>query len=495
MSTNKIQIKIKNERGNFPTTAYPLHVLFTAMDCAGPAKSLLNTSMPLASFPTLVADSVKGGRLYIGCGPLPSKTKAGADGANQPVPNSRQYYGWIEFSCFGTDDSVFINLSNVDQTGLPLALSGLDKKGNPWTVGYKESNNDLLHDLKGVSKKTAHIEADTENSTINKVLAPNKVPDAYAPLDAYRDSLINGRGGVGAKVTSTSDVAVKSTGPIVFTGSFHPPQTVNNYVLTMKGTNGMYFRIKQDQLLTKNLYQCDGGTIYYANAPDLPYASNCFPQNNTDISNVQRKIPNSLFRNICIGFNEGYFTPAGENNTVNFCLNDPFTGGLGNPYARILHEESNSYGYPYADSNLKVLMNGNLSEEIQLTILPDDKAEGYNANAQSQNNYPLISKYHMAFGAGSDVGGPVTIGKCRYISSENYAGFLPIVSQWTKIVFNDPNHFIWFKTDGSVPDKDAVKCGSYAMGFNPNEIDGVTNFAFGPVTAATFAGKTAPGIP
>lgn len=491
MTNQKIQINIRNERGDSPSSKYPLNILFTADECSGCAEKQINQSLPLSKFSSLSAKSVEGGRIYIGCGKLPSKGQKDPNGGDQPNPNSNQYFGWIEFSCLETDDSVFINLSNVDQTALPLTLSGIDHKGEPWKVGYKVPNSNLLDKLKQVANTSAQIEANTETGSITKVLAPNKKPQAYPSYDSYIKSLINAN----AKITSTSDVAEETVGPILFSGNFHSPETGEQYILTLKGSNGMYFRIKEDQFVTTYLYQCDGGTIYYAKEKDLPYEEHCFSQNDNNKDHKERNIHNSLFRNLCIGINEGYFTPTGENNTVNFCLEDPFASGQGNPYARILYENTNSYGFPYADSNLKVLMTSKLGAPIEMTILPDNKAADYNADAENQNNYPLISQYHMAFGADSDVGGPVTIGKCRYIKSENYSGFLPIVSEWTKIIFNNPEYYIWFKNDGSVPLEKSVVFGEYAMGFVSSTINGVNNYTFASITEATFAGKTAPPKP
>ena len=60
-----------------------------------------------------------------------------------------------------------------------------------------------------------------------------------------------------------------------------------------------------------------------------------------------------------IGINEGYFSmtnPANNDNSM-FPGLVPFATGDGNQYAQVIHEGSNSYGFPYADSNLKVLSN------------------------------------------------------------------------------------------------------------------------------------------
>jgi len=42
-----------------------------------------------------------------------------------------------------------------------------------------------------------------------------------------------------------------------------------------------------------------------------------------------------------------------------------------------MHETSNSYGFPYADSNLKTLLVAAIDTPITLTILKDDESGGY----------------------------------------------------------------------------------------------------------------------
>ena len=46
-------------------------------------------------------------------------------------------------------------------------------------------------------------------------------------------------------------------------------------------------------------------------------------------------------------------------------------------YAQIIHETSNSYGFPYADSNLKTLLVAAIDTPIAVTILKDDESGGY----------------------------------------------------------------------------------------------------------------------
>src|SRR5271166_63081 len=65
----------------------------------------------MAGGDSLSAEVLDSCRLYVGYGVLPAA----------PDPNSAQYYGWIEFSKKEESDGLWINLSNVDIVGLPLA--------------------------------------------------------------------------------------------------------------------------------------------------------------------------------------------------------------------------------------------------------------------------------------------------------------------------------------------------------------------------------------
>ena len=103
------------------------------------------------------------------------------------------------------------------------------------------------------------------------------------------------------------------------------------------------------------------------------------PQNRPDHAGEDRAAvyTNSLFRNLCIGINEGYFTPAGPQRQLDVCIAKPLPERPGNVYAQIIHEASNSYGFPYADANLKTLVVAAVDIPITLTILNDDEAGDY----------------------------------------------------------------------------------------------------------------------
>lgn len=103
------------------------------------------------------------------------------------------------------------------------------------------------------------------------------------------------------------------------------------------------------------------------------------PQNRPDngARDASTVYTNSLFRNLCIGINEGYFTAEGPNDSSKFSSEKPFRNSQGNVYAQILHETSNSYGFPYADANLKTLPVAAIDSPITLIILKDYETGDY----------------------------------------------------------------------------------------------------------------------
>jgi hypothetical protein len=141
-------------------------------------------------------------------------------------------------------------------------------------------------------------------------------------------------------------------------------------ILTIRSDSDT-FQILKSQFSTEYLYRCDGGQVVFNGKNVLQN------QNDQGGSLAPAVYTNSLFRNLCIGINEGYFTAGGANDSSKFSSDKPFQNGQGNVYAQIIHEASNSYGFPYADSNLKTLLVGAIDTPITLTILKDDESGGY----------------------------------------------------------------------------------------------------------------------
>lgn len=301
------------------------------------------------------AEVLEGCRFYVGYGELPSS----------PDPNSNQYYGWIEFSKTSETDGLWINLSNVDIVGLPLALDGVLPTGDAFSLGYKKSVNDIITDLKnnaltGTTPAAAIKQCD--NGSV-KIIAPNIQFPAYRSYQPYLDELAQAQ----AKLTIHTDTP-KHAASKVFTGSFSDTDTI---ISLTDGTDT--FEVLKSQFKTEYLYRCDGGTVIYnGETVDMN-------RNDESGENASAVYTNSVFRNLCTGINEGYFSPTGDNDSSKFLSETPFQGGRGNAYAAIIHEASNSYGYPYADGNLKTLIEAGGESTVTLTIMKDDETGHYSA--------------------------------------------------------------------------------------------------------------------
>ncbi len=300
-------------------------------------------------------------RLYVGYGTQPAN----------PDPNSNQYYGWIEFSRDpSVDKGVWLNLSNVDIVGLPLTLSGKSVSGEPFSLGYKKSVKQIISDIESnaLTSQSPAVVKDCGGGRI-KIVAPNIQFPFYRGYDDYLNTLTT----AGANLTIVTDTPIGGTSK-TFTGSFakgaYQSLADTAPILTIKSGSDT-FQILKSQFTTEYLYRCDGGQIIF-NGQSLP-------QNRNDEkgTNASAVYTNSLFRNLCIGINEGYFTADGTNDSSKFSSDKPFQNGQGSAYAQIIHETSNSYGFPYADSNLKTLLVASIDTPITLTILTDDESGGY----------------------------------------------------------------------------------------------------------------------
>lgn len=427
-----MKLKIVNDR----VDNTELYLLLTGDKISNIKGLTANTSVKLSDFISnnpqmeIDIDSIEGARLYVGYGTFPTD--------NAPIPNGDQYYGWIEFTKKSDGTVVWINLSNVDITGLPIILSGKDSQNQPFTLGYKKSIIDIIAEMKSnalipaTSNNGAYITCATGQI---KVVGPNGKPDSYASYATYISNLASNK----APLVITSDTP-KNGEPKIFTGSFLNAVNDDDPIISLISAQNDTFVVNKSQFTTEICYRCDGGTLLY-NGETVN--QNQSPQLTND-----QLYANSTFRNILIGINEGYFTTSGPNQSIDFPGDIPFATGEGSSYAKILHENSNSYGFPYADSNLKVLITANPSEIITMTICEDNVAKGYNGNTDNSSNQPTTGDFQMGIGAGSGNLGTITIGNWRYLPTPEgaYGGYLPTVNDWTKMYFSGPDTYIWFKT-------------------------------------------------
>lgn len=361
---SKFTFQIVNNRGD----ESQLNLLLTSTSEAGLEGIELGKSTSLADFfsgnpsHSFSAEKLVGSRLYVGYGALPAA----------PDPNSNQYYGWIEFSRNpDADKGVWLNLSNVDIVGLPLTVKGtLADDGHPFSLGYKKSVKDIVADMKtrALTRQDPAVVKDCGGGRI-KIVAPNIQFPFYRGYNHYLNTLTT----AGARPTIQTDTPIGEKSK-TFTGSFakgrYHDLADTSPILTLTAGSDT-FQILKSQFTTEFLYRCDGGSIVFNGAT--------LPQNRPDNSghDASAVYTNSLFRNLCIGINEGYFTADGPNDSTKFSSEKPFGNDQGNVYAQIIHETSNSYGFPYADANLKTLLVAAIDSPIVLTILKDDEAGDY----------------------------------------------------------------------------------------------------------------------
>lgn len=422
---------------------------------------------------TLNIDHAVTARLYIGYGDLPIGNGA------QPAPDSDQYYGWIEFTKDPGQNEVWINLTNVDMVGLPLAVSGTDLQDNAFTLGYKKSTKTIISDLetnvlvRGANAAAVITCALALGKSTSKVVGPNIIPESYPSYDddnGYLTALLKAE----AELTILSDAPVMGESGVLFTGSFREATESDQSVISLTDENGKSFKVMKDQFTTSIIYKGDGGKLVY---DGTTYDQNRTPANDSDSTQAQRNVTNSVFRNLVIGMNEGYFTTDGDNNSINFTYEKPFENDMGSMYAKVLHDSSNSYGFPYADSNLKTLVQASPDHDFTLSILGDDQIFGYDDDSESSENKPGIGQYQFGIGGGSSDLGEVTIGNCRYLpdpTSGAYGGFLPSLNEWVQLHFSGPDKYIWIKTsgDGSVSADGCllVSGGAFTPVFNSNKV-------------------------
>jgi hypothetical protein len=361
---SKFTFKIVNHRGD----ETQLNLLLTVAGGESGLEGIeVGKSTALAEFfsrnmsHSFSAEKLVSCRLYVGYGAMPAN----------PDPNSNQFYGWIEFSRNPEGDKgVWLNLSNVDIIGLPLTLSGKLLNGEPFSLGYKKSVNEIISDIKNralTSQGPAVVKDCGSGRT--KIVAPNIQFPFYRGYNEYLNTLTM----AGADLTILTDTPKDGISK-TFTGSFargkYQALTDGDPILTLKCDSDT-FQILKSQFSTQYLYRCDGGQVVF-NGESVPQN-----QNDKEGTIASTVYTNSLFRNLCIGINEGYFTADGSNDSSKFLSNKPFQNGQGNVYAQIMHENSNSYGFPYADSNLKTLLVAAIDTPITLTILKDDESGGY----------------------------------------------------------------------------------------------------------------------
>lgn len=431
-------ITLTNDRA----TSDDVRLLLVAKSVTGLTGITLDTVTKLGELTTagqIGFETITSGRLYVGLG----------DFANPPTPDGTDYYGFIEFSKTSDTAEVWINLSNVDLVGLPLSLAGTDTAGAPFSLGYQtpvaSATPNLIDQIKAILLDSKPVITTATGQV--KIAAPTIFPDSYPSFDEYVASLAT----AGASLEIISDIPAGGSAK-TFKGRFMAATAPTDVLISMvsQDADKDTYDILLGQFTSEILYRCDGGTIEY-NGETLP--QNRTAKNDPGSTEAERTITNSVFRDIVTGMNEGYFSPGGPNESRLFSGMVPFADG-GSQFAQIIHQGSNSYGFPYADGNLKTLITADPSDVLSLTILKDDQAFGY----QVYTSTPDDGIYQFGIGAGSSGLGTIKIDIWSYDANPEgaYGGFLPYLTEWTKMEFPDlgPDHYIWIKNG----DVDAGTC-------------------------------------
>ena len=402
------------------------------------AETSFNISVFTGDTMNIGMDYIRSGRLYFGYGELPKNNV----GKIAPIPEGDQYYGWIEFSRLSGETCVWINLSNVDIIGLPIALSA-----NTWSLGYKTSIENIKNDLKNLYPNAA-ITADTHTV----IVGPNVNYNPYPSYESYLKGLYYS----GASLCINSDTLSDGTQK-QFSGNFVSSPDKHIHLVSKSKDK---FVLSGCEFTDKIIYGGDGGTLVYNGV--------VVPQNQSGSTDSVIS-SNSVFRNLIIGLNEGYFEAYpkysdGINYSLNYSFLKPFgeNGNMGSVYAKIIHENSNSYGFAYSDSNLKTLIQSEIGQVIEIYVLADDESGScYVDNGKSNTNSPSFGSLQFGIGGSSNKLGDISIGNCNYppTSSGSYGGYLPYVDSWQKMQFGS-NGYIWincvtmevidYYTDGGV---------------------------------------------
>ena len=465
---------LSNHETSDPSTA--LHVLLTADSSSGVTGLTPGTVTPLTDDMSITFDTIQSGRLYIGYGQFP----------NPPLPQGPEYYGWIEFSRMSTDTAVWINLSNVDILGLPLTVEGTDSTGTAFTLGYKTPMTNatpadciigqvkaILTDGTASGGSAAVVKTNTGQE---KILAPNHVPASYRSYDSYLSSLTDSSAAnYPASLKILSDTPTNGS-PVQMNGNFKNAALGNDNIIELTSADGTQVcHITKSNLTSQIIYECDGGYMNWSTDSGATFTA--IHQNRTAVNDpkstaAERTITNSVFREIMIGINEGYFSmtnPANNDNSM-FPGLVPFATGNGNQYAQVIHEGSNSYGFPYADSNLKVLITAELGSTLTLNVIADDATKDYTAPSTDSSNQPQSGTYQFGIGTGSQGLGVIKIGNWRYLpdSTGAYGGFLPDLPNWTKMEFSGlgTDKYIWVKNNNVAEGTGATQCLTQACVIN-----------------------------
>ncbi|MBY0377118.1 MAG: hypothetical protein K2Q33_00970 [Gammaproteobacteria bacterium] len=440
--------------------------------------------------------SGKSGRFYVF---VSADGSAPTFSGEQPAPEDPSFYNIFEFTDTSTAGNpaapVWVDLTAVDSTGVPLALTGTAITGAAFQLGYAKSAEDIVSDLSAIAGPSAIVKT---NGDMPRILSPVHAPEAYRSFDPYLQELAQRN----TQISILSDIVLASTAngetipaenneqPLEFVGGFTFDDEKGGVMLTLSGIDytGQKWTvvIPGDQLTTANIYGCAGGTLTVQSEDGSVQTRD---QNDNNPNDPLCLIINSVFREVCKGLNEGKLKPAttqvnefARNNiNMNFNFLPPFQVTLsdgsiaGNPYVHYFKQLSevegkhalnaSAYTYPYDDGAALAQTQGGSS--ITVYMGSDAQKPFYPTIGIPHNNAPSLSyptytgagsrpEYRLAIGANSQDLGSIWVGDVCYLPTADgaYNIILAHADEYTPITFvhqDGSRSCIWVSTPFSAP--------------------------------------------
>lgn len=334
------------------------------------------------------------------------------------------------------------DLTSLDFFGIPMQFEYLDAAGDVLdSATFYTSTATLLGSLLGLSGSMGNAFMPTVSGTsvdlsnFQRVLGPGTIassatdgsPAPYPSFSGYIAALVTGKqsftvsGTAGVGAPAPTDNAVTYS----YTGSFSS-DGAGGYVLTLTGTtSGMPYGLYTDTSGTTSAQQLPSNltvtlalpaasldiNIYAAPATSFTVALSSSSQQPTSLpTDWQEYVANSVYATIAgdilAGLNFGY--PGGTlgNDGAIWYTNPPPTpypfaevratnDGYYNPYAAVLYNYSDAYGFPFSDRGGRpspYLPQPSTATTLRITILPDvrlDQVSGVTATSPSDGQLTL----------------------------------------------------------------------------------------------------------
>lgn len=312
------------------------------------AQPLALSNLPLTGgLPSFTIDNLSAGRLYFSRGAV--MPAGDLDPGNPNVASIR--YDSVELTVDGTPFAS-ANLTAVDQFALAMTLESLDSQGQVLhTLDYRKNAMEVIALLRTLAPK-AVVPRDANQSFV-RVLSPLKEPDLYPSFDNY--------------VSTLDGQAIEIAGHF-----FGNPQS--DYVYSGRIEHGGVTLTSADKSVNLVIAAADlnNTSIYRSNG--------AYMINGKAGSIDQNDVNAAVYRDVMTGLNLGYFsaTDPTANNSANWGPLVPFASSNGNRYADIIYQASDSYGFPFADNKLKVLLklDSNSVSALRITLRADEAHSG-----------------------------------------------------------------------------------------------------------------------